>query len=118
MKLEVCVTVRITAEENAHSRPYRSHQLLLMCGDGVIGTDNARQKKHHTHTTTTTCIARLERQVAHLEQLPFGCKMGGATGNCAAHVVAYPEVEWETAITKLASRLGLQRQHFTTQVVR
>jgi len=58
----------------------------------------------------------LEHQVAHLEQLPFGCKMGGATGNCAAHVVAYPEVEWETAITKLASRLGLQRQHFTTQV--
>jgi hypothetical protein len=35
--------------------------------------------------------------------------MGGATGNCAAHVVAYPDVDWEEALTKLTKRLGLQR---------
>ena len=51
-----------------------------------------------------------------LEAIPFGCKLGGATGNCAAHHVAYPGVPWEEALTKLCARLGLKRQRYTTQI--
>ena len=45
-----------------------------------------------------------------LEAVEVGCKLGGATGNCAAHVVAYPEVDWEQAIAHFTARLGLKRQ--------
>jgi adenylosuccinate lyase len=55
-------------------------------------------------------VERLENQLALLEALPLGCKLGGATGNCAAHEVAYPDIDWEGRLTALCSRLGLARQ--------
>ena len=61
-------------------------------------------------------VERLEAQLAMLEAVPFGCKLGGATGNCAAHHVAYPDVDWEAALTRLCARLGLRRQRYTTQI--
>ena len=33
-------------------------------------------------------VERIERQLRLLEAIPTGCKMGGATGNTAAHTVA------------------------------
>ncbi|HEY0679364.1 MAG TPA: adenylosuccinate lyase [Chitinophagaceae bacterium] len=62
-------------------------------------------------------VERLENQVEQFIQIPFTAKFGGATGNFNAHHVAFPKKDW----TKLAndfveSVLGLQRQHFTTQI--
>jgi adenylosuccinate lyase len=61
-------------------------------------------------------VERLENQIAALEAVPFGCKLGGATGVMAAHYVAFPDVEWDTVFNDLCARLGLQRQQFTTQI--
>lgn len=62
-------------------------------------------------------IERLEKQMALLDQVPHGCKFGGATGNMNAHLVTFPEIDW----VKFADRfckdsLGLDRQSYTTQI--
>ncbi len=60
---------------------------------------------------------RLREQMKHLDELPFGGKFGGATGNFNAHTVAYPDHDWVAfANAFLKERLGLQRQLFTTQI--
>ena len=62
-------------------------------------------------------VERLENQVKLLEQIPYSCKFGGATGNFNAHVIAYPKINWVTFANKFcAERLGLQRQQYTTQI--
>lgn len=60
---------------------------------------------------------RLENQFDLLLQVPFTCKLGGATGNFNAHHVAYPAVDWKQfANSFCADALRLQRQQTTTQI--
>ena len=40
--------------------------------------------------------ARIKEQLTQLEQIPFSSKFGGATGNFNAHVVSYPNIDWNT----------------------
>lgn len=62
-------------------------------------------------------VERLENQIKLLEQIPYSCKFGGATGNFNAHAIAYPKINWVTFANKFcAERLGLQRQQYTTQI--
>lgn len=62
-------------------------------------------------------VERLENQIKLLEQIPYSCKFGGATGNFNAHTIAYPKVNWVNFGNKFCSeKLGLQRQQYTTQI--
>jgi len=62
-------------------------------------------------------VERLENQLALLNQIPYGCKFGGATGNFNAHNVAYPKINWVKFANKFCQdTLGLQRQQYTTQI--
>ncbi|MCR4659551.1 MAG: adenylosuccinate lyase [Bacteroidales bacterium] len=60
---------------------------------------------------------RLRRQLQQLENMSFGGKFGGATGNFNAHLAAYPEVDWRDFANRFLSQtLGLERQQLTTQI--
>ncbi|MBQ9638221.1 MAG: adenylosuccinate lyase [Bacteroidales bacterium] len=60
---------------------------------------------------------RMRKQLRYFEQIPFGAKFGGATGNFNAHRVAYPDIDWREFGNKfVADSLGLQRQQYTTQI--
>lgn len=62
-------------------------------------------------------VERLENQLILLNQIPYGCKFGGATGNFNAHNVAYPKINWVKFANKFCQdTLGLQRQQYTTQI--
>ncbi|MFN6335805.1 MAG: adenylosuccinate lyase [Sphingobacteriales bacterium] len=62
-------------------------------------------------------VERLQNQVDLMQHIPYSCKFGGATGNFNAHHVAYPETHWGKFADDFCSKkLGLQRQHFTTQI--
>merc|ERR1712178_655937 len=62
-------------------------------------------------------IERLEGQLAQLRQIPHSCKFGGATGNMNAHLVTFPDIDWRAFANNFCtSRLGLERQQFTTQI--
>jgi adenylosuccinate lyase len=62
-------------------------------------------------------IERLERQLEQMFAVPFCGKFGGATGNMNAHVVAYPEINWNAFADKfVGEKLGLSRSFPTTQI--
>ena len=60
--------------------------------------------------------ARLERQITAFARLPIKGKINGAVGNYNAHVVAYPNVEWETLAARTVAALGLELSPYTTQI--
>eukprot|EP01126_Amoeba_proteus_P017993 TRINITY_DN1892_c0_g1_i12.p1 TRINITY_DN1892_c0_g1~~TRINITY_DN1892_c0_g1_i12.p1 ORF type:complete len:465 (+),score=98.09 TRINITY_DN1892_c0_g1_i12:490-1884(+) len=60
---------------------------------------------------------RITKQLVLLDVIPHSAKFGGATGQFNAHVVALPQIDWlEVADTFVASRLGLEREQWTTQI--
>jgi adenylosuccinate lyase len=62
-------------------------------------------------------VERIEDQLNLLNNIPYSCKFGGATGNFNAHAVAFPEVDWiKFGNSFCNSKMGLQRQQFTTQI--
>jgi adenylosuccinate lyase len=60
--------------------------------------------------------ARLERQISAIERVPLKGKANGAVGNYNAHVVAYPEVDWEHLAAKVVAGLGLEFNPYSTQI--
>jgi adenylosuccinate lyase len=62
-------------------------------------------------------VERLENQIQLFSYIPFTAKFGGATGNFNAHHVAYPKMNWaKFADEFVETKLGLQRQQYTTQI--
>ncbi|MBL0358732.1 MAG: adenylosuccinate lyase [Chitinophagaceae bacterium] len=62
-------------------------------------------------------VERLENQIQLFSYIPFTAKFGGATGNLNAHHVAYPKYNWvKFANEFVETKLGLQRQQYTTQI--
>ena len=62
-------------------------------------------------------VERIEDQLNLLNNIPYSCKFGGATGNFNAHAVAFPEIDWiKFGNAFCDTKLGLQRQQFTTQI--
>jgi adenylosuccinate lyase len=60
--------------------------------------------------------ARLERQIAGIERVPIKGKINGAVGNYNAHLVAYPDVDWERLAARVVAGLGLEFNPYTTQI--
>jgi adenylosuccinate lyase len=62
-------------------------------------------------------VERLENQIQLFSYIPFTAKFGGATGNFNAHNIAYPKYKWiKFANDFVETKLGLQRQQYTTQI--
>jgi adenylosuccinate lyase len=61
-------------------------------------------------------LARLERQVTQIAQVPMLGKINGAVGNYNAHVVAYPEVDWPAFARRFVESLDLVFNPYTTQI--
>jgi len=49
-------------------------------------------------------------------EAPIRAKLNGAVGNFNAHIVAYPEVDWEHACASVLLSLGVQPNPYTTQI--
>ncbi|MFH0818999.1 MAG: adenylosuccinate lyase [Patescibacteria group bacterium] len=60
--------------------------------------------------------ARIKRQLDILKKIKLMGKLNGATGNWAAHSVAYPQVNWINFSRKFVSSLGLEINLLTTQI--
>ena len=62
-------------------------------------------------------ISRLQRQLKLLQQQQFLGKINGAVGNYNAHLVAYPEVDWEAHCRRFVEyNLGLTFNPYTIQI--
>jgi adenylosuccinate lyase len=61
-------------------------------------------------------VARLGRQVQQIEEIKLLGKINGAVGNYNAHMVAYPEVDWQANAEDFVTKLGLSWNPYTTQI--
>jgi adenylosuccinate lyase len=61
-------------------------------------------------------VARLRRQRDQIANVQLLGKINGAVGNYNAHVVAYPDVDWNALSKAFVESLGLTWNEFTTQI--
>ncbi|MDT8428775.1 MAG: adenylosuccinate lyase [Pseudomonadales bacterium] len=61
-------------------------------------------------------VARLRRQLAQFANNQILGKINGAVGNYNAHLVAYPDVDWEANAQAFVQGLGLDWNPYTTQI--
>lgn len=61
-------------------------------------------------------VYRLQRQVNALKNQEFLGKINGAVGNYNAHIVAYPEIDWESRNRQFVEDLGLTFNPYTIQI--
>jgi adenylosuccinate lyase len=61
-------------------------------------------------------VARLDRALAAFTRVVVKGKINGAVGNYNAHLVAYPDVDWERLAARTVVRLGLEFNPYTTQI--
>jgi len=59
---------------------------------------------------------RLQRQRDQFAAVPAMGKINGAVGNYNAHLVSYPEVNWEATAKHFVESLGLEFNPYTTQI--
>ena len=66
---------------------------------------------------TANIVYRLQRQFKNLQTQEFLGKINGAVGNYNAHMVAYPDVDWETHCRNFVEiSLGLTFNPYTIQI--
>ncbi|MBQ9725024.1 MAG: adenylosuccinate lyase, partial [Neisseriaceae bacterium] len=95
MLKEAAVSVLVPAiEEISGSLKNMAHSLAsvpMMCRThGQSATPSTMGKE------IANVVYRLERQVNALKNQEFLGKINGAVGNYNAHIVAYPEIDWES----------------------
>ena len=61
-------------------------------------------------------VARLRRQIDLLQKVEYLGKINGAVGNYNAHLIAYPEVDWQANAEHFVRSLGLTWNPYTTQI--
>lgn len=61
-------------------------------------------------------VFRLNRQKDSLSSLGLQGKINGAVGNFNAHLIAYPNYDWESHSNVLVKSLGLEPIPYTTQI--
>ena len=61
-------------------------------------------------------LSRLGRQLDLLKSTEYLAKMNGAVGNYNAHIIAYPNVDWESIANGYIDSLGLSFNPYTTQI--
>jgi adenylosuccinate lyase len=59
---------------------------------------------------------RLKRQVQQLKNIHALGKINGAVGNYNAHMVAYPDFDWESFAKNFVTKLGLEFNPYTIQI--
>ena len=59
---------------------------------------------------------RWRRQLDQLSRQEYRGKLNGAVGTYGAHLVAYPDVDWEAVSQRFVERLGLTWSPVTTQI--
>ena len=61
-------------------------------------------------------VARLERALQRLAEVPIFAKMNGAVGNYNAHLAACPQVDWPAFSRRVVESLGLNFNPYTIQI--
>ncbi|MGY6213524.1 adenylosuccinate lyase [Methylolobus aquaticus] len=95
----------------------------LRCKAHEYAADAMLSRTHGQPASPTTMgkewanvVARLRRQRDQFAMASLTGKINGAVGNFNAHVVAYPEVDWQGLARRFVESLGLVWNPYTIQI--
>jgi len=108
-------------------------RLMLPRLDALVDTLRALARRHaaapmlartHGQPATPTTLGkemanfahRLARARSRIAAVPILGKLNGAVGNYNAHLVAYPDFDWQRFARRFVERLGLEFNPYTTQI--
>ncbi len=108
-------------------------EVMIPCIDELIGNiiegshtmaDAAMLSRTHGQPASPTTMGkewaniayRLQRQREQLLTVPMMGKINGAVGNYNAHLVSYPDVDWQKTTKNFVESLGLTWNPYTTQI--
>ncbi len=108
-------------------------EIMIPCVDELLGrlVEGARamasasmlSRTHGQHASPTTMgkewaniTYRLRRQREQLLAVPMMGKINGAVGNYNAHLVSYPDVDWQNTAKNFVESLELTWNPYTTQI--
>lgn len=101
--LDVCSNLRVHALKYANCA-------LLSRTHGQTATPTTMGKEF------ANTVARLRRQLDQFSRVQILGKINGAVGSYNAHLVAYPEVDWQANAQNFVESLGLHHNPYTTQI--
>ncbi len=89
-----------------------------------VNADVPMLSRTHGQTASPTTLgkevavfaARLQRQLQQIQAVKLLGKINGAVGNYNAHMVAYPQADWQANAEIFVSSLGLTWNPYTTQI--
>ncbi|TLU74198.1 adenylosuccinate lyase [Lichenicoccus roseus] len=95
-----------------------------LAGMAVQWRDVAMLTRTHGQAATPSTLGkeiavfayRLQRQLRAVAGLEYLAKINGATGTFSAHVLAYPDVDWEARSREFVESFGLVHNPLTTQI--
>ena len=105
-------------------RPAMTRIADLLATLSIDNAELAMLSRTHGQTASPTTlgkelanvVARLRRQIAQLTAIkPLG-KINGAVGNYNAHLVTYPDVDWQANAAAFVCSLGIEWNPYTTQI--
>jgi len=80
-------------------------------------------RTHGQHASPTTMgkewaniVYRLKRQREQILAVPMMGKINGAVGNYNAHLISYPDVDWQNTAKNFVESMGLSWNPYTTQI--
>ena len=103
MMKRLAATIRLLAHQNAEL-PMLARTHGQSASPTTLGKEMAN------------VVARLERQIAQLEQVEILGKINGAVGNYNAHISAYPRIDWQANAKTFVESLDLAFNPYTTQI--
>ena len=108
-------------KENIKSLKKLAHVLREL--SKTWASDSMLSRTHGQPASPTTMgkelanfLSRLDRQLDLLGSTEYLAKMNGAVGNYNAHIIAYPNVDWESIANGYIDSLGLSFNPYTTQI--
>lgn len=104
------------------SRYQKVHAALAQIADSESAT--AMLARTHGQPASPTTLGkefavvcwRLKRQSEQLRTQEILGKINGAVGNFNAHLIAYPEIDWQQTAREFVQSLGLHYNPLTTQI--
>lgn len=99
----------LTANIRDHALTYAEVPLLART-HGQTATPTTMGKEF------ANTVARLQRQITQFQNTDILGKINGAVGNYNAHLITYPDVDWQENAKQFVEKLGLGWNPYTTQI--
>ncbi|MBF0281476.1 MAG: adenylosuccinate lyase [Zetaproteobacteria bacterium] len=88
-----------------------------MCNESMLSRTHGQTASPTTMGKEwANVVYRMQRQIDLITAVPMLGKINGAVGNYNAHLISYPNIDWQETAEQFVASLGLSWNPYTTQI--